>query len=126
LKSIIVQLQDPTDQRQSFAFLLRLNKDQTAYEAVVAPLEVVGQSATVLSIYDFRALRVAEYRTNLVFEQLERLPTADDLATSDSQLLWRFLFSILLLLLALVWWLIAKDRDDDEDKETDAKEGDAV
>lgn len=129
LKSIIVQVQDPTDQRRSFSFLLRLNKDQTAYEAVVAPLEVVGTSATVLSIYDFRALRVAEYRTVLSFEQIERVATADDLRASDTQLLWRFLFSILLLLLLLVWWLIAKDRDDDEDdedKEADTKAEDTV
>jgi hypothetical protein len=110
LKSIIVQLQDPTDQRKTFAFLLRLNKDSTAYEAVVAPLNVIGVSTAVLSIYDFRALRVAEYRTNLSFEDIATLPTEADLMADDRQLLWSFLLSVALLLLVLLWWLLILDR----------------
>lgn len=121
LKSIIVQLQDPTDQRKTFAFLLRLNKDQTAYEAVVAPLGVVGKSSIVLSVYDFRALRVAEYRTQLFFEEIGDQSYSDDASEGDTRLLWMFLLAILLLLLLVIWWLIAKDRDEDEDKE-DAEE----
>lgn len=126
LKSIIVNLQDPTDQRQSFSFLLRLNKDQTAYEAIVAPLQVVGESSIVLSIYDFRALRVAEYRSRISFEEFDSLPTEADLQSHDVRLLWQFLLTALLVLMAFVWWLIAKKRGEDEDKETDENEENKV
>ena len=119
LKSIIVQLQDPTDQRQSFSFLLQLNKNQTAYEAIISPLGVVGKSSIVLSVYDFRALRVAEYRTQLFFEDLYTAPTIDDLQFGDSRLLWQFLLFVLLLLGIVIWWLVTNDRD--EDKEDDAE-----
>jgi chitodextrinase len=119
LKSIIVQLQDPTDQRKTFAFLLRLNKDTTAYEAVVAPLQVVGTSRVVLSVYDFRALRVAEYRTTLVFEEVVTQPTTAEIEAGDRQLLWLFLLSVAGLLGLLIWWLLYIDRDEDEEDEAD-------
>jgi hypothetical protein len=117
VKSIIVRLQDPTDQRQFFSFLLRLNKEQTAYEAIVAPMEVVGESDVLFSVYDFRALRVAEYRTTLEFTEGDRTPTAADLRATDRVLWWQFVLVALGLLLLVIWWLLAKDRDDEEDED---------
>ncbi|MCA9362322.1 hypothetical protein KC906_03020, partial [Candidatus Kaiserbacteria bacterium] len=38
LKSIIATITDPTDHRQTYAYLLRINHDRTAYEAIVTPL----------------------------------------------------------------------------------------
>lgn len=67
LKSIIVSVLDPTDNRKAYSYLLRINKDQTAYEAVVAPMLVVGSSQIKLSIYDYEAFVVATYQAPVKF-----------------------------------------------------------
>lgn len=115
LKSIIVTLQDPTDQRQYFSFLLRLNKNQSAYEAVIAPLTVEGTSIVNLSIYDYSSMRMAEYITQVQFVSDEEMLSLEEIKTVDAKLLWQFLVTIVLLALLLVWWLIAKRRKKDED-----------
>ena len=100
--------------------MLRLNKDQTAYEALVAPLRVSGRSTMVLSVYDFREFRVAEYRTNLIFESDDRR-TDVQLSQDDNLLrLWPILATLLLLIVLLIGWLILLDRDSEEDEDTDA------
>lgn len=67
LKTIIVTLLDPTNQRQSYSFLLRLNKDQTAYEATVAPLYVRGVSRLQIEVYDYDQMVVGRYRKQVDF-----------------------------------------------------------
>ncbi len=86
LKVIILRLNDPTDQRITHALLLRLNKDQTTYEAVVAPLGVVGQSSLFVDIYDVENYIVASYRTAVRFvdgekRQATELTTVSELGT---------------------------------------------
>jgi len=70
LKSIIVTLTDPTDSRMTSSFLLRINKDKTAYEAVVAPLEREGISRMVIDIYDYHAKVVGSYQKTITFSGL--------------------------------------------------------
>jgi chitodextrinase len=67
LKSIVVTLVDPTDQRRSYSFLLRLNQAGTAYEAVIAPLLVVGASELRVDIYDFEQRVVGRYSVPIDF-----------------------------------------------------------
>jgi len=67
LKSIIVTILDPTDNRQAYSYLLRINKDQTAYEATIAPMSVAGNSQIKISIYDYEAFVVATYQTPIQF-----------------------------------------------------------
>lgn len=67
LKSIIATVVDPTDTRKAYSFLLRLNKDQSAYVAIVPPFEVVGQSQLRVEIYDYEAFVVASYQTPVLF-----------------------------------------------------------
>ncbi|MEY3783755.1 MAG: hypothetical protein RLZZ230_77 [Candidatus Parcubacteria bacterium] len=67
LKSIIATVLDPTDNRQVYSFLLRVNKDQTAYEATIAPLMVIGSSQIKVAIYDYEAFVVATYQAPLQF-----------------------------------------------------------
>ncbi len=67
LKSIIVTLLDPTDQRRSYSFLLRINKEGTAYEATIAPLWVVGASRLQVEIFDFERKLVGRYRKPVDF-----------------------------------------------------------
>lgn len=67
LKSIIVSILDPTDNRKAHSFLLRINRDQTAYEATIAALQIEGKSQITLEIYDYEAFVVATYRVPLTF-----------------------------------------------------------
>jgi len=67
LKTIIVTLTDPTDAKQTYSFLLRLNKDQTAYEAVLSPLLVEGVSRATIDIYDYKSAVVGTYIKSITF-----------------------------------------------------------
>jgi hypothetical protein len=69
LKAIIVTLLDPTDQRRSYSFLLRINKEGTAYEATVAPLGVLGVSRLQVEIFDFERKIVGRYRKQITFAE---------------------------------------------------------
>ncbi len=65
LKTIIATLTDPTDNRKSYSFLLRINNDDTAYEATVAPLMLSGTSGLTITIYDYEA-RVVGTRSQII------------------------------------------------------------
>ncbi len=67
LKTIIVTIVDPTNNLQSHVFLLRLNKDQTMYQAVVAPFAVEGSTKLMIEIYDYESYVVARYVKSLLF-----------------------------------------------------------
>ncbi len=67
LKSIIVTLLDPTDQRRSYTFLLRINKAGTAYEATIAPVAVLGVSRVQVEVFDYETEVVGRYRVQVNF-----------------------------------------------------------
>jgi chitodextrinase len=67
LKSIIVTLLDPTNNKNAYSYLLRINQDQTAYDATVPAFLVEGRSQIKVEIYDFEAFVAATYQTPLVF-----------------------------------------------------------
>jgi|GEM_PF-2582551 len=69
LKSIIGTLLDPTNNKASYSFLLRINEDKTRYEAVIPALSVVGDSVLEVVIYDYEALTAATYKTPIMFTQ---------------------------------------------------------
>lgn len=71
LKSIIVTLTDPTDQRRNYSFLLRINSDGTAYEAIIAPLSVVGNSRLQVEIFDYERMLAGRYRVPVTFVAVE-------------------------------------------------------
>lgn len=68
LKSIVVTLLDPTDHHRSYSFLLKINKDKTAYEATIAPLNVLGVSRMQVEIFDFEKKVIGLYRKQIDFE----------------------------------------------------------
>lgn len=82
LKTIIVTLTDPTDTTQTYSFLLRLNKDKTAYEGVLSPLMVEGVSRLTIDIYDYQSAVVGTYIKSVSFADMtneEVLPIFPDL-----------------------------------------------
>lgn len=111
LKSIVVTLLDPTNQRQSYSFLLRLNKDQTAYEATIAPLYVRGVSRLQVQVFDYDRQSVGLYRKQIDFvvlstEAEQEVIFPDALLTSLRTGLWPGLFlGVIGLLLFLFLWL---------------------
>lgn len=72
LKTIIVRLTDPTNTKQSSSFLLRLNKDKVAYEAVVAALNLEGTSKVIVDVYDYKAAVVGTFGQQIIFKNLSQ------------------------------------------------------
>jgi hypothetical protein len=72
LKTIIVTFTDPTDAARTYSFLLKLNKDKTAYEAVIAPVLVEGQSRLTIDIYDYKSAVVGTYIKTVTFSKLSQ------------------------------------------------------
>ena len=68
LKTIIVTFTDPTDSRLTSSFLLRINKDRSAYEAVIAPLDLDGVSRLTIDIYDYDAAVVGTFQKTINFK----------------------------------------------------------
>ncbi len=112
LKSIIVTLEDPTDNRQTFSFLLRLNKNQTAYEGIIAPILVEGETDMSVDIYDYQAYVIASYAQPLQFVSPEVLRELFG-PREAGQPQWYFIIPVGLLLL-IVLWLIARKRVEDK------------
>jgi hypothetical protein len=113
LKSIVVTLLDPTNQRQSYSFLLRLNKDQTAYEATIAPLYVRGVSRLQVQVFDYDRQSVGLYRKQIDFVVLDseaepEVIFPDALLTSLRYGLWPGLFLGVVAL--LLFWLLLMRR----------------
>ncbi len=67
LKTMIVTVVDPNDLTQSYSYLLRLNKDKSAYEAIIPAVLFDGRSQVSVSIYDYEALTVAKYEVPVSF-----------------------------------------------------------
>lgn len=67
LKSIVVTLFDPANHARTYSFLLRINKDRTAYEATIAPLLVVGNSQLQIEIFEYEHRVMARYVAPVTF-----------------------------------------------------------
>lgn len=119
LKSIIGTLLDPTNNKLSYSFLLRINEDKTHYEAVVPAPLVVGDSVLEVAIYDYEALTVATYRTPITFAQMEEIGESvvfPDILFQGSTplLLGSSLFGAILLILLLIYRHRREDKNDEE------------
>jgi hypothetical protein len=118
LKSIVVTLTDPADSRKSFSFLLRINKDRTDYEAVIAPLLVSGHSLVTVDIYDLERKVVASYKKTV---ELERGEVELGEVIFPDLIIKRFgdlkLPALILLLGLSTWWFIIWRRRKAEDNQ---------
>ena len=76
LKTIAITLFDPTDPTQVFPFLLRVNKDKTAYEATLAPLGRSGTYQMKIIVLDYKNQGLKKIEGNLkafVFDRVKEL-----------------------------------------------------
>ncbi|MEK7555924.1 MAG: hypothetical protein AAB523_01390 [Patescibacteria group bacterium] len=115
LKTIGITLQDPADPEKVFAFLLRVNSDKSAYEAVIAPLQRSGTYHFGIAILDFKNQSVKKLSGSLV----ARVPfdpyTGNTVADRRKYLLNSFSIALLALivlaLLIAIRKLFARGRD---------------
>jgi len=119
LKSIVVTLIDPTDHKRSYSFLLRINKDRTAYEAIIAPLNVIGISRLQIEIFDFERQVVGLYRKQIDFKASEDVSKEvifpDKIVSSVSDVLKVVMSSagLFILLILLLLYLLWKRKTED-------------
>ncbi|MCA9353942.1 MAG: fibronectin type III domain-containing protein [Candidatus Kaiserbacteria bacterium] len=124
LKTIVVSVLDPTDNRRAYSYLLRINRDRTAYEAVIPAVVVHGASQIKISIYDYEALVVGAYQTPVMFVEGSSAAAGSHVVFPDvffEQPLWLVPLILLLLILILLLILVLKrsrerEADPSEDK----------
>lgn len=118
LKTIIVSLSDPTDSRLQSSFLLRINKDKTAYEAVIAPLQLIGASKMVVEIYDYESLVVGTYQKMIQFGEAPDKKTvlSGGAAIFKDLLATVSLLTLLIILMAILLYFFYRHRRRGEDK----------
>lgn len=109
LKTIAITLRDPVDSEKTFSFLLRVNKDKTAYEAVISALERPGKYTFGVSILDLKnqglkkmAGVIVATIPELTFEEGSNL-----FDTFTNNPFYSF-FLVLLLLLVLIVFLLSR------------------
>ncbi len=118
LKSIVVTIIDPTNPKQSYSFLLRINKERTAYEASIAALNLTGSSRLQIEIFDFEQNIAARYRKPVNFTWSGNNPNVifpDKIVSSVLPLIVPALFAFALLLLVTFLFLLYRRRSRAED-----------
>ncbi len=95
LKTIAITLRDPDDETQVFTFLLRVNKDKTAYEATVAPLGKNGLYKMNVTILDYKNQGLKQLQGSLKALSLEEIQSI------IKKRGWGSLFGIILSIIVL-------------------------
>lgn len=118
LKTIIVTLIDPANAKRSYSFLLRINKDRTAYEATIAPIQSLGNSRLQIEIFDFERQVIGRYRKSVDFVVGET--TVGEVVFPDKiiKIVKPMLgtFSLIFLVLFLIFFLLYRRSKKAEDK----------
>lgn len=103
-KTIVATLGDPRGSEKTFAFLLRLNADQTRYEATIAAVQFGGRSDFIVEIFDYDSLVMARYVT-----QIEFTPDATVASSTIEVLWWRLAtaawYGLLAVPFLMLFWL---------------------
>jgi chitodextrinase len=102
LKSIIVTVQNPSDQRKFSSFLLKLNQAGDAYSAYIPGPDVVGRSKIIVELFDFEEGTVRRIATTVTFvESMVLVPLFPD------RLLYYMPHSFGTIALGVsFWWLL--------------------
>lgn len=103
LKSIIVSVQNPTNQRELSAYLLKLNQAGDAYTALIPPPAVVGVAGIMIEVFDYEAQTVRRISTNISY-----VDTTIPAPFFPDQLLGYFVIGwpLLLVLLGTLWFIL--------------------
>lgn len=110
LKTIAVTMYDPEDNSKSFSFLLRVNKDKTAYEALIAPLERPGRYTFGLAILDHKNQGLKKVAGVIVSRLPEITNIPVDSFSSDQALKAFSIFAGFLIVLGLAFLVVSRRR----------------
>lgn len=116
LKSIIASVGGGGSAKASSAFLLRINKDKTAYEAQVAPGVASGETYIVVAVYDYEAYVVGTYQIPVTFITSFEEPVP--VLFPDVFFRYGLLVSLIIITLGgfWFWWFFVLRRWRGEDK----------
>lgn len=110
LKTILVTLVEPGDGKRTFSFLLKVNKEKTDYEAVLAPLKKSGIYGVIVSVLDFKNQTLKKIRTTLLVSGLEAAVTEAVPFWKKFPLSYIYIIVAALILLLLAIVLIRKKK----------------
>ncbi len=119
LKTILVTLGDSSNQNKEFAFLLRINKDKSAYTALLAPLGVSGTFPVRIAIFDYTTTQIGYTYGEIVsrimyIEHTTSAPTLFEyiyryiLILLQSYFFW---FVVLLCIMTIAGWRLLRRQD---------------
>jgi hypothetical protein len=102
LKSIIVSVQNPSNQREVSAYLLKLNQAGDAYTANIPGSLVAGTAGIMVEVFDYEQETVRRISTSITF-----IDDAVPIPFFPDRLLQYLLYlAILLLTLFFTYWLL--------------------
>ncbi len=113
LKTILITLSEEEDPEKTFTFLLRINKEKTAYTARLAPLGVAGTFTVRVSVFDYTTSQIGFAEGKLLSEISTYVRDDDGYAPSPFLLGLMKFFSqnyILIFMLLLVLLLLLSSR----------------
>ena len=124
LKTILVTLADEEDGvEKTFSFILRISKEKTAYEAVLAPLGNAGIFPVRVSVFDFKTAQIGYAEGTLVSKIVFRTTVKDETFIEYFLRIiskfWEGYLLLFLLLLIIIFLLVRRlmRREDSEERQ---------
>lgn len=116
LKTIMVTLADASENENTFSFLLRVNAEKTAYEAVIDSLEQTGTYPFRLAVLDYTSRTISKIQGNLIvaetIAQEDVSPSASSIVTTSlirERYFWGVI-GIFFLLLLITLYIVSRSR----------------
>ncbi len=101
LKTITVSIQNPSNQKEVSAYLLKLNPAGDAYEALIAPVGIVGAARMLVEVFDYEQQTVRR-----ISNQVEFVSTKPAVPFFPDQILNYLMMVIPWLLLFILLWVL--------------------
>lgn len=104
LKTILVTIHDSQNSTRSFNFLLRANKEKTAYISTVAPFGTSGNFPIMISIFDFKTSQIGYTDGTLVSRiNIHREPDSSGITGFMKVVDWFSIFLIIVFVIGLMY-----------------------
>lgn len=102
LKSIIVSVQNPSNQKELSSYLLKLNQSGDAYTAAIAGPAVVGTAGIMIEVFDYEAQTVRRISTVISFTSR----AAEVPFFPDRLLGYLFIVLPIFIIVTVIFWFI--------------------
>jgi hypothetical protein len=114
LKSIVISVQNPTNQRLTTSYLMKINQTGDRYETVLPPPNLVGEARLTLEIFDYQAETVRRISSKIIFSD----SGVKTIAFPDSLLMWKmeniiYALGAVISVSALLWFVFRRGKRED-------------